>query len=224
MASIDPRVAALVDNRAADSDDEDALLASLEEDDDDHALAALREQRMQQLHDEVLRAKRMREAGTGSYVEIRDEKEVMDITTSTKLAVVHFFKPDFGRCGVMDRHLEALAPKHFDTRFVKINVDNAPFLVAKLKIQVLPCVIAFVDGVGQDRIIGFEGLGQGDKFTTVDLEARLLRCGVLTRAKMSDDVAVGRMRTGRANMNRGKPEASDGDGYGDDDHDDDDWD
>jgi hypothetical protein len=106
MASIDARVASLVDNRdAADSDDEDALFASLEED-DDHALSALRERRMQQLHDEVQRSKTMRESGTGSYVEVKEEKEVMDVTTGTKLVVVHFFKPDFGRCAVMDGHLE----------------------------------------------------------------------------------------------------------------------
>ena len=106
MANIDARVASLVDNRRdADSDDEDALFAELEED-DDHALAALRERRMQQLHDEVQRSKVMRESGTGHYQEVKTEKEVMDITTGTKWAVVHFFKPDFGRCGVMDGHLE----------------------------------------------------------------------------------------------------------------------
>ena len=32
----------------------------------------------------------------------------MDLTTSVKWCVVHFFKPDFGRCGVMDGHLEVL--------------------------------------------------------------------------------------------------------------------
>lgn len=52
--------------------------------------------------------------------------------------------------------------------------------------QVLPCVIAFVDGIGVDRIIGFEGLGQGDSFTTKDLESRLLRAGVLVRAKTAN--------------------------------------
>jgi hypothetical protein len=68
---------------------------------------------------------------------------------------------------------------------VRINVDNAPFLVTKLKIQVLPCVIAFIDGVGVDRVIGFEGLGRiPDTFTTRDLEARLIRAGVLVREKV----------------------------------------
>ena len=64
-------------------------------------------------------------------------------------------------------------------------MENAPFLVTKLKIQVLPCVLAFVDGVSKDRIVGFEGLGYGeDTFTAKDLEARLLRAGVLARGKV----------------------------------------
>ncbi len=78
-----------------------------------------------------------------------------------------------------------LAPKHYDTRFLRMNVENAPFLVTRLKIQVLPCVLAFVDGVSVDRIIGFEGLGySSDTITAKDLEARLLQAGVLLRAKV----------------------------------------
>lgn len=67
-----------------------------------------------------------------------------------------------------------------------MNVENAPFLVTKLRVQVLPCVIAFVDGVSVDRIVGFEGLGYTqDTFKTTDLESRLLTSGVLQRAKAS---------------------------------------
>jgi hypothetical protein len=111
MASIDRTVAAILDRpgTAPDSDDEDALIAALEED-DDHALSGFREQRLQQLHSEISRAKQMREAGTGVYTEVKEEKALMDITTSTKLVLVHFFKTDFGRCGVMDQHLEVCTP------------------------------------------------------------------------------------------------------------------
>jgi hypothetical protein len=84
-----------------------------------------------------------------------------------------------------------LAPKHFDTRFLKMNVENAPFLVTKLKVQVLPCVIAFVNGVTVDRIVGFEGLGYTqDTFTTKDLEARLLTSGVIQRVKTAENSGV----------------------------------
>jgi len=72
-----------------------------------------------------------------------------------------------------------------------MNVENAPFLVTKLKIQVLPCVLAFVNGVSVDRIVGFEGLGYTqDTFTTKDLEARLLSSGVIQRAKATEDAPV----------------------------------
>lgn len=104
MAELDPKVAAVVDNATKDDDsDEDALIAALEEDSE---LDAFREQRLQQLHAEFDRARHLRESGHGTYVEIKDEKALMDITTSTKLCVVHFFKPDFNRCRIMDSHLE----------------------------------------------------------------------------------------------------------------------
>ncbi|KXS98271.1 hypothetical protein AC578_6293 [Pseudocercospora eumusae] len=189
MAALDPHVAKVLDSQrpGQESDDEDALIAELEEG-EDSALSAFREQRLAQLHAEVTRAKSMKDGSHGSYTEIKDEEQLMHITTSTKLCVVHFMKPDFNRCRVMDERLSVLAGKHFDTRFVSINVDNAPFLVVKLGIKVLPCVLAFRDGVSADRIIGFEGIGwKPDSFTASELEARLLASGVLVRAKMTED-------------------------------------
>jgi hypothetical protein len=59
--------------------------------------------------------------------------------------------------------------------------------VEKLQVRVLPCVLAFVGGVGVHRIIGFEGLGNGYKFTTKELESRLLQAGVLVRPKVDDE-------------------------------------
>jgi thioredoxin-like negative regulator of GroEL len=189
MATIDSTVAQVLDrHHAHESEDEDALIAELEAEEDSHAVSSLRERRLEQLHAEVTRAKLLKETQHGTYIEIKDEKAVMDITTSTKLCVVHFMKPDFNRCGIMDEKLRILAEKHFDTRFVSINVDNAPFLVVKLGVKVLPCVIAFKDGVSVDRIIGFEAIGyRPDKFTASELEARLLSSGVLVRAKMTEE-------------------------------------
>ena len=101
MADLDSHVASVLD--AAHSDDEDALIASLE---DSPALDAFREQRIQQLHTEIARAKAQKSHGFGSYTEIKEEKSLMDLTTEVKYAVVHFAKDDFTRCGVMDGHLE----------------------------------------------------------------------------------------------------------------------
>lgn len=73
--------------------------------------------------------------------------------------------------------IQLLAPHHFRTRFLRVFVENVPWLVEKLKIKVLPCVACFVDGACKDRIIGFEDLGNSDSFATGALEWRLARTG-----------------------------------------------
>lgn len=103
MAKLDSQVASVLDRKAVDSDDEDALIASLE---DSPAMDAFREQRIQQLHAEFTRAKSQKNQGFGNYTEIKEEKALMDLTTEVKYAIVHFSKDDFARCGVMDGHLE----------------------------------------------------------------------------------------------------------------------
>lgn len=115
MSDIDPRVASVLDNQsrhhgadaAADNNDDDedvdAMIASLET---DSSLDAYREQRLEQLNAELSREKQLRKSEHGLYMRLKEEKVLMDIVKSTKLCVIHFFKPDFARCNIMDRHLE----------------------------------------------------------------------------------------------------------------------
>lgn len=197
--------------------DEDDLLESLENDtQNDPSLAHLREARMQELSAALKRSKALRSEGYGTYTQITDEKVLMETTTTTKYCIVHFFKPDFNRCRIMDEHLSALAPVHLQARFLKINVEHAPFLVTKLNVRVLPCVIAFVDGVSADRIVGFEGLGYSeDTFKTKDLETRLIAAGVLEKEGV---VGITGLGEGGKKVDRRRED----DDVGDDD--DDDWD
>ena len=102
-SSLDPAVAQAIDSAQHESDDEDAVIASLEE---SPAVDAYREQRLQQFHSELSRAKAMKDKGFCKYTEIKDEKMLMDMTTEFKYAIIHFFKPDFNRCAIMDEHLE----------------------------------------------------------------------------------------------------------------------
>jgi len=101
MSKLDAHVASVLD--ASQSDDEDALIASLE---DSPALDTFREQRIQQLHSELSRAKSQKNQGFGNYTEIKEEKTLMELTTEVRYAVVHFAKDEFARCSVMDQHLE----------------------------------------------------------------------------------------------------------------------
>lgn len=108
MSNLDTHVARILDSSHTnpDSDDEDALIASLE---DSPAVDAFREQRIQQLHSEFTRAKVQKSAGFGTFTEVKEEKALMDMTTEIERVVVHFKKNDFARCGVMDGHLEVSA-------------------------------------------------------------------------------------------------------------------
>jgi len=127
------------------------------------------------------RLKQMREDMHGKYTELTDEKEIIRTSASEPLCIIHFYHSNFHRCAIMDKHLAALAPRYFNTRFLRVFVENVPFLVEKLGIKVLPCVICFIKGASKDRIIGFEELGNVDSFSTATLELRLLHTGVIQK-------------------------------------------
>ncbi|KAJ3153912.1 hypothetical protein HDU89_008777 [Geranomyces variabilis] len=137
-----------------DESDEDELFRELERDDDTF-LAVHREQRIDELKREMAKLEEARVMSHGTYETIATEKELMDT------------------------HLEALARLHPKTRFVRIDVENAPFLVEKLKVQVLPCVVPFIDGVSVDRLVGFELVGDADNVPTKNVEIWLRNTKVL---------------------------------------------
>jgi len=86
----------------------------------------------------------------------------------------------------MDKHLTKLAPKYPNTLFFRVFVENIPWLVEKLGIKVLPCIICFVNGVTKDRLVGFEELGNEDSFNTAVLELRLSQSGVIQKTTGSN--------------------------------------
>ncbi|KAJ5765590.1 hypothetical protein N7520_005149 [Penicillium odoratum] len=181
-----------------DSDDE-ALFASLENEDEKDA--TYRTQRIQQLNAELAAQKDNRSANSngatytqdGRYPTLSNDQGVLDFTTSTTRCIVHFAHDEFTRCAIMDARLEELAGRHYEVKFARVDVRNTPFLAEKLNIRVLPCVIGFKDGVGVERVVGFEGLGprgtDGTEagFSVTVLEKRLLYKGVLMQAKFSAD-------------------------------------
>ncbi|KAF7968431.1 hypothetical protein HWV62_30595 [Athelia sp. TMB] len=204
---LNPKLASLASrlvqpNRDHDGeDDEEALFAELEAEIENDSSSAMREHGLtvlkqesahpMSLHAESLmlihalrrmdRVKDMQANEHGRYTEIMNEKEVIRASAKESRCVIHFYHTNFKRCEIMDRHLAKLAPKYFQTRFIRVFVENVPWLVEKLMIKVLPCVICFMDGVTKDRLIGFEELGGGDAFETATLELRLSMCGVIQK-------------------------------------------
>lgn len=114
----------------------------------------------------------------GEYKEV-NEDEFFKITTNAKVCVCHFFHKDFFTCKIIDKHLEKIAYDNNDIIIFKIDVDCASFLVKKMKIQVLPTIVIFKDGVVTDMIIGFQDVGDGsENITASDLTRRLSQSGI----------------------------------------------
>ncbi|EGO27817.1 hypothetical protein SERLADRAFT_435583 [Serpula lacrymans var. lacrymans S7.9] len=164
-----------------DEEDDDAIFAELEAEIENDDSATLREQGLDRLKQEMAKVKEMQDNAHGRYMEITNEKEVVRISANEPRCIVHFYHTNFRRCEIMDKHLAKLAPKYFSTRFIRVFVENIPWLVEKLVIKVLPCVVCFVDGVSKDRLIGFEELGNNDAFDTAVLELRLTQSGVIQK-------------------------------------------
>lgn len=79
----------------------------------------------------------------------------------------------------MDKHLEELARKHMECRFVKINAEKALFLTERLKIKVMPTLALIKDNKPIDYVVGFADLGNTDDFDTEMLEWRIARADVI---------------------------------------------
>ncbi|MCJ1321024.1 hypothetical protein MMC15_006366 [Xylographa vitiligo] len=207
------------DDPASDSDVDSLLDAA------DPIFASHRAARLQQLSTALSAQRSLLSASHGTVTTLSSEKEVMEIVTATTRTLVHFYHPDFHRCAVMDRHLEAMAPVHIEVRFLRIEAANAVWLSGKLGVRVLPCVVGWVDGKEVTRMLGFEGVGEGCR--TVDLEEALVRGGLLVREKLGSQGNLSNHKNGggkdagylgwRGKQARGQKDK-------DEDGDDDDWD
>ncbi|OJD22128.1 hypothetical protein ACJ73_06532, partial [Blastomyces percursus] len=196
---------------SSSSDDNDALFAALEREEDNPSYKA---QRIEQLQLELAaraqqqqQQQQQKDSNNSSnnaatlqntlVPTLPSDQSLLDFTTRHPRCVIHFSHPDFARCAVMDKHIHVLASLHHETRFATADVRTIPFVVEKLKVKVLPCVIGFVDGVGVERIVGFEGLGFGgrqdadEEFRTGELERRLLARGCLVKRRIGEGDEVG---------------------------------
>ncbi|KAL2374875.1 NTP binding protein [Blastomyces gilchristii SLH14081] len=195
----------------SDDDENGALFAALEREEDNPSYKA---QRIEQLQSELAsRAQQQQQqqqqqkdsnsSNNAATLQntlvptLPSDQSLLDFTTRHPRCVIHFSHPDFARCAVMDKHIHALASLHHEARFATADVRTIPFVVEKLKVKVLPCVIGFVDGVGVERIVGFEGLGYGgrldadEEFRTGELERRLLGRGCLIKRRIGEGDEVG---------------------------------
>lgn len=150
----------------------DAQLSKLNELDEDD-LERLKERRLEALKKAQKQKQEWLSKGHGEYREIPSEKDFFNEVKESKNVVCHFYRNSTFRCKILDKHLAILAKKHVETKFIKLNVEKAPFLTERLRIKVIPTLALLLDGKAKDYVVGFADLGNTDEFSTEMLEWRL---------------------------------------------------
>ena len=83
----------------------DELFLELEMD-DDNSLSKIREKRFLELKNEINQINEMKINNHGTFEFVSSEKDILKITTSTKLCILLFLHKDFRRCLIMENHLK----------------------------------------------------------------------------------------------------------------------
>lgn len=156
-----------------------------EDEDEDDELQRLRDMRRAVAKKESDKMVEYRQKQHGSYREIKESDFFTTVVREkggSDNVALHFYHKDFERCKIMDQRLQDLAPEIMSVKFCKIDVEKSPFLIEKLKVNVLPCVILFQNDVAVDRIVGFEEMG----VDTIDED--LLRVRIKEAFKMDPNM------------------------------------
>lgn len=165
-----------------DDEEEEDYDAWLDELDDDPGLDAIRQQRLQEIKQQQQKQAENIAKGHGSYRYITQD-EFLPECTGSDFVLVHFYHSDFETCEIMHHHLQKMATKHLNVKFVKIDAQKAPFFVAKLQVRVMPTLLLFRDGKTVERLLGFQDLAPNpckpNEFPTARLEQWLSRAGAI---------------------------------------------
>ena len=147
----------------------------------DDALEALRAKRLEQMKAAAKKRDEYRNIGHGTYVELGGgragndvAKEFFEATKASERLVVHFHRPTTRLCDVFHSHLQVLAPRHLETRFIKVDVEDTEspgvsYLVEKLGIVVMPTLLIVKNRKAHHQIRGFDEMGGDENFSTNEL-------------------------------------------------------
>ena len=179
----------------------DALL-----DANDSELEKLRERRLEQMKAAANQRSKWLENGHGTYTELQGgqhggdvAKAFFDAAKRSPRLVVHFYRPTTRSCDAFHRTLAELAPKHPETKFVKVNVEGcddvreggagvgAKYLVEKLGVVVMPTLLVVKERQAVHQLRGFDELGGREGFTARELAHVLGGHGALTRRDDEED-------------------------------------
>ena len=153
----------------------------------DTDLEAIRQKRLSEMKRAAENAHKWKLQGHGQ-LRVIAEREFFDRAKQSERFVCIFHRQSQSYL-VEDfiEHISRIAEQHVETLFTSLNAENAPFLVDKFRIRVLPSVIFVKNGQVEKVLHGLSELDATGKFDTVRLEQALFELGALTNTKLADD-------------------------------------
>jgi len=98
----------------------------------------------------------MKEATSNHAVRELDES-TFDAAVAAGTVLVDFWAPWCGPCRMMGPALHELAAEAGgDVTVAKVNVDDAPHLAARFRVQAIPLIVVLRDGREVTRLVGLQ--------------------------------------------------------------------
>jgi hypothetical protein len=155
-------------------------MENLNEDD----FARIRRQRIEQMKEAAVEKEQWRRNDHGVLTTVSDQKEFFDACKKSKRVVCLFFRDSNKWCDVLSNHMQVLAEKHMEAKFLKVNAENSPFLVERLNVWMMPTIVCCKEGKVHRQFNGLDEIDPTGKFETASLEF------VLHGSEMLDDTPL----------------------------------
>merc|ERR1719487_2827132 len=177
MGGGDPQ--AMIDNMLADTllSVEAALDAEIEKADnmDEDDLARIKAKRMAEMKKKAEQQQDNVANGHGKLMKINDQQEFFGAAKKSNRMIVIFTRNSNKYGKAMLEHMELLAQKHLEARFLWVDAENAPFLTDRLNIYMLPTIVCVMDNKVHKQHNGLDEIDGSGRYTSGMLEY-LLHC------------------------------------------------
>ncbi|PVU85883.1 hypothetical protein BB559_006303 [Furculomyces boomerangus] len=146
---------------------------------DDRVLEEYRNQRIKELADETQRNQ------FGEIFEVNKLEYGKHVTETSKsvTVIVHLYEPSKPECKLTTRHLQTLAQRYKNVKFVNIVGDKC---IENYPSRNMPTILVYKNGDVFHQLVGIANLG-GMSMRVEDLENYLIRTKVLEKINDSDD-------------------------------------
>jgi len=161
------------DNSDSDFDSEDMALLN------DPNLDIVHQNAYREMAADMKREREMERRREQFKLEGMEERQALECGVNNEYVVLTFEHPKMIKTTHLSWHLNEMAPRYPDTKFIAVDATKCSFLVEKFKIKTLPSVIIMIRGKLQDKIIGFEEFGGNEAVTTNGVIRRLREAGVV---------------------------------------------